>query len=156
MCERVWRKSALERERRGERERTKERRKGRERRRKRERERECFLFLIHIFFFSAQGTLHFISVFGRTVMTWQHTSLPLLSLTVFLILSLFLQLAHSLPRTLSFPLSSLSLPAFSLSLSLLSITFLFSRSLSSLSSLFYFGPLSQYTQRPSIKKSLTF
>ena len=109
MWERMWRTSALERER------TKERRERERRRRKREKERECFLFFIRISFFSVQSTLHFRSVFGCTVMTWKHSSLPLLPLTVFLILSLFLQLTQY--HTDSF-LLSLSLPPPSLSPSL--------------------------------------
>ena len=71
MCERVWRTSALEREREGGRERTKE--EGEREREKKEKEGEgegSLSLFIHISFFSGQGTLHFISVFGRTMMTW--------------------------------------------------------------------------------------
>ena len=106
-----------ERKRRGEREnkRKKEREREREKKEKAgEGEGVLSLFYSHCFF-SGNGTLHFISVFGRIVMTWQHSSLPLLSHTVFLILSLFLQLTHSLPCTLPFPRP---LPPFSLSLPL--------------------------------------
>ena len=85
MCERVENVSIGERERRGEREQKKE---GEREEKEKEGEGEESLSLfIHIFFFSVGGTLHFISVFGRTVMTWQHSSLPLLSLTVFLSVS---------------------------------------------------------------------
>ena len=81
---------------------------------------------IHISFFSERGTLHFTSVFGRTVMTWQHSSLPLLSLTVFLNPSLFFN-SHTHSHALS--------PSLSLSLS-----FLVPLSLFSLFSLFSFSP----------------
>ena len=113
MCERECGERQHWRERKKRRERTKERRRERERRmRKRERARECFLFSIHISFFSAQGTLHFISVFGHTVMVWQHSSLPLLSLSQSFSFSRFLFNSH----TQSHALSLFSHSLFSLSL----------------------------------------
>ena len=90
MCEResVENVSIGERERRGERENKRKKERERERRRrKREREKGVLSLCYRITFFSDQGTLHFISVFGRTVMTW--------------LLSSFYSLSHSLSRSLS-------------------------------------------------------
>ena len=121
-CERVWITSSLEREReeerenkrKKERERTKERRRERGEREEGERGRgrgrgRAFSILFTFPSFQFKVFFSFTSVFGRTVMTWQHSSLPLLSLAVFLILSLFLQLTLTLTLSL-FPSPSSLLP----------------------------------------------
>ena len=71
MCESVENVSIGERERekRREREQKKEGKREREKREKEGEEEGALSFFIHISFFSGQGTLHFISVSGRTVMT---------------------------------------------------------------------------------------
>ena len=115
--ERVWRTSALERERGGEREnkRKKEREREREKREK-EGEGEGVLSLFLFTLPSFQAMVLFTSFLFLDAQWWRgNTLLFLFSLTVFLILSLFLHLTHSLPCTLPFPRP---LPPFSLTLPL--------------------------------------
>ena len=110
MCESVENVSIGERERRGERE--NKRKKKREREKKKEKEGEGegeHSLFIHISFLSGQGTLHFISVFGHTVMTWQHSSLSLLSHSLSHSLSISSTHTHSHAHYLSFTLSLPSL-----------------------------------------------